>query len=99
MSYKLLVGGYRPSIAVLAFDPSSRHLEIESDSPAPENPSWITTSKSDIYSISEAEGGSVLKLNLGDGVTVTKDAKTNGAPCHVMVSGDRVVVSNVSVRI
>ncbi|KAL1406852.1 hypothetical protein Q8F55_006261 [Vanrija albida] len=98
MSYTLLAGGYRSSIATLAFDPAARTLTTTSDAHTPINPSWVERSASGFYAVSEDEkNGTVFSGVLGDkGVEVTSERKTHGGPCHVHVTkdGSGVVVAN-----
>lgn len=93
MPYKLLLGGYRSTFAVISFDDSPARIKLVKESPAPENPSWIEPSASAaqkstdgsqiLYSLSEGEDGLAFGLELkGDEVTVTQKRKTNGGPAH-----------------
>ncbi len=87
MAYKLLAGGYRPSIATLSFDPSTAKLKVISESPAPKAASWLEPSNSSpkvVYTLSEDEGkGKVLSLDLdGEGVKIGVERETNSGPAH-----------------
>ncbi|WVQ71745.1 hypothetical protein IAR50_001286 [Cryptococcus sp. DSM 104548] len=103
-NYKLIVGGYRENYSLVAFDPSSKEINVISDSPAPENASWVeaaATKSMDgsrvVYSISESEKGKAVSLAVrGDKVTVTSERDTHGGACHVhiMKDGSGIVVAN-----
>ncbi len=91
MTYNLLAGGYRNTFAYLSFEPSSAKLKLVSESPSPENASWIEASTTKfkapsrvLYSLSEdAEKGVAVSLELkGEEVKITQERKTNGAPAH-----------------
>jgi hypothetical protein len=91
MAYQLLAGGYRDSYTILTFDPSNAKLKTVSDSPAPQNASWLEpspkTSGTDgrvVYSLSEDpdKGKGLSLLIKGDKVEVTGERMTNGAPAH-----------------
>lgn len=99
MPYSLLCGGYRDSVAVLAFDGTT--LSAVKESRTPPNPSWIEPSSppSDVFfSLSEQEGGSAVSLKLEEdkSLTVTATVPTHGAPCHVhaLQDGSGVIVAN-----
>ncbi|ODN83216.1 hypothetical protein L202_01401 [Cryptococcus amylolentus CBS 6039] len=103
-SYTLLVSGYRKYFSLVAFDPSTRGIKVLSDSPAPENASWVepaakksTDGSRIVYSLSEAEKGKALSLVVKDDkVTVTSERDTLGGSCHVhiMKDGSGIVVAN-----
>lgn len=86
MPYNLLAGGYRSSIAALAFDPAARTLTKVSDAHTPINPSWLehAPAKGTFYAVSEDEtNGTVFSAVVkDDGVVVTSERKTHGGPCH-----------------
>ncbi|TYJ56647.1 hypothetical protein B9479_002577 [Cryptococcus floricola] len=103
-SYTLLVSGYRTDFSLVAFDSSTRDIKVLSDSPAPENASWVEPAAKKsidgsriVYSLSEAEKGKALSLVVkGDKVTVTSERDTLGGSCHVhiMKDGSGIVVAN-----
>ncbi|CAK9787291.1 putative isomerase YbhE [Cutaneotrichosporon oleaginosum] len=93
MPYSLLAGGYRSGIVRLQFDGTLVQL---SDSPTPQDPSWVEGFSAErAFAISESEG-LVLSLEVGEAVTVRSQAETHGNPAHVHVVAERdaVVVSN-----
>ncbi|WOO84426.1 putative 6-phosphogluconolactonase [Vanrija pseudolonga] len=100
MPYTLLAGGYRSSIAALAFDPAAGTLTKVSDAHTPINPSWLehAPAKNTFYAVSEDEtNGTVFSAVVNDdGVQVTSERKTHGGPCHVHVNkdGSGIVVAN-----
>ena len=93
MTYSLLLGGYRSSISLASFDPSTAKLKLLSDSRAPKNASWIeaastpATKSADgnqvFYSLSEDEKGVAFGLELnGEQVHFTQERVTHGIPAH-----------------
>lgn len=91
--YNLLLAGYRSTFAYTSFDPSTAKLKVISESPAPENASWVEapldpvlkTDNGDkvLYSISENEKGTAYAITLkGDKVEVGNQRGTNGGPAH-----------------
>lgn len=85
MSYQILASGYRPSISLLSFEASSAKLKKVSDSPAPENASWLEPGANGvIYSTSEVPEGEVYSLKLqGEEVKITGKKSAKGEePAH-----------------
>jgi hypothetical protein len=93
MTYRLLLGGYRSTIALITFEASPSKIKLVSESPAPKNASWIQpavshASKGDkgaqiLYSLSEEEKGFAFGIELKDDkVEVTQQRETNGGPAH-----------------
>ncbi|EIW69401.1 hypothetical protein TREMEDRAFT_30617 [Tremella mesenterica DSM 1558] len=98
--YTLVAGGYRSSIALLQFEPSTAKLKLVSESETPENPSWVEKSKVKsgvLYSLSENDDGLALSLALRDDkIIVTGQRKTYGGATHVhcMKDGSGIVIAN-----
>jgi hypothetical protein len=87
MSYSLLATGYRPTISHLTFDPSRAIINVEAESKAPENASWLEPSLAKqgvMYVTSELPEGKVYSLSLKEGeVEITGEAETKGEePAH-----------------
>lgn len=92
MMYNLVLGGYRDTIPLVSFDPSTAKIKVVSETPAPEAPSWVEAAvkpaKGDdlrvIYCVSENEKeGEVCSVTLrADKMEITSRRKTRGAPCH-----------------
>lgn len=88
--YTLLVGGYRPNYSLISFDPTSAQLKVISDSPAPEDASWVEPASLSeekdgsriIYSLSESKGKAVSLKVEGEKVTVVSERDTHGGSCH-----------------
>ncbi|KAK4686675.1 6-phosphogluconolactonase, partial [Tremellales sp. Uapishka_1] len=102
MSYTLIAGGYRPTFALLSFDPATAKLKTLSESKAPSNGSWIETAHPKFpnvfYAVSEEESaGTVVSLKK-DGeslsITATRTAGDGPAHLHVMKDGSGIVVAN-----
>lgn len=102
--YTLLVGGYRPNYSLISFEPTSAQLKVISDSPAPEDASWVEPASLSeekdgsriIYSLSESKGKAVSLKVEGEKVTVVSERDTHGGSCHVHVMKDRsgIAVAN-----
>lgn len=92
MTYQLLAGGYRDTVTLFSFEASPSKIKVISDSPAPQNASWLepSTQSTDagrvVYSLSEdeKEGKGLSLIVKGDKVEVTAERMTNGAPAHGM---------------
>ncbi|KAL7422133.1 hypothetical protein Q5752_002776 [Cryptotrichosporon argae] len=125
MTYHLVAGGYRKSIALLSFEPSTAKIKVVSESPTPENPSWVELaggksqayaptepvsvyslkrelyrpggSPKTLFSLSEAENGAALSLELKDEkLTVTGERATSGGPAHIhaLKDGSGIIAAN-----
>lgn len=98
MSYTLIAGGYRDTLATLRFTPPST-LEVLSESPAPASPSWVEVRGDKVYTVSEVDvDGEAVLGELKDGKTgvkVLKKEVSGGAPCHIAFDEQDVLVSNV----
>jgi len=87
MTYNLLIGGYRKTIANLQFDPSTAKLKKVSESPAPKAASWLepsTVLKNVVYSLNEDDSKpKVISLTIdGDDVKIVSERGTNIGPAH-----------------
>jgi hypothetical protein len=86
-TYSLLAGGYRDSLVLFTFEPSTSKIHVSSENPAPPNASWVEKSHKDpsiFYSLSEDEkAGKAVSLRVKDGkVDVTSERYTNGGAAH-----------------
>ena len=85
MAHKLILGGYRDSIAVASFDPLQQTLKVLKENKAPKATAWIEPSTGDsntFYSLSEEDGVAFGITLDGDKVTTTQQRPTNGGPAH-----------------
>jgi 6-phosphogluconolactonase (cycloisomerase 2 family) len=109
MTYTLLAGGYRDSIAILTFTPPSTaggagKLTLVTEAPSPPSPSWVESAGERVYAVSETDtGGDLAVFDLvrsanGEvmGIKVAHKDEAGVAPCHILRDGERLVVSNVS---
>lgn len=92
--YPLLAGGYRPSIARLAFTPPTASTEAKlaliSESTVPNNPSWIEGFPAE-------EGGKIGAGPGADAVTISRAyslSEDGGLAVSLKVKGDGVEVTS-----
>ncbi|KAK8869679.1 hypothetical protein IAR55_000247 [Kwoniella newhampshirensis] len=108
-TYSFLVGGYRPTLGLVSFDPATAKIKVVSESKAPEKASWIEIAPSKagslasskvLYTISELDKvGKAVSLKLTDDkVEITGERETQGSPAHlhIMKDGSGIVASNFS---
>lgn len=97
-AYNLVLGGYRDTVPLVSFDPSSAKIKVVAEVPGPEAPSWVESAvkpasadKRVVYLVSENEKeGAVVSVTLsGDKMDVTSKRKTRGAPCHSELGENR----------
>lgn len=88
-TYKILLGGYRESILVTSFEPSTAKFKTLSETKTPNCPSWIEKSLAKgsnvFHCVSESEKTPGLAFSFvlkGDEVKVTEQKETKGIPAH-----------------
>lgn len=86
MSYSLLLGGYRNTIAHVSFDASSAKIKVISETECPKNASWIEPASDGktFYTLSEdEEKGAAYSLQLkGEKVVIGNQRDTPPGPAH-----------------
>lgn len=97
-TYKILLGGYRESILVTSFEPSTAKFKTLSETKTPNCPSWIEKSLAKgsnvFHCVSESEKTPGLAFSFvlqGDEVKVTEQKETKGIPAH----GEWIVFESV----
>ncbi|WVO23518.1 uncharacterized protein IAS62_004873 [Cryptococcus decagattii] len=106
--YKFLVTGYRPSLSIFSFEPTTAKIKLVSESsPAPQKATWVELADPSsvpsqgteryLYSLSDANKGSAVSLKLVDDhieITGQRVSHGGGVHIHVMKDGSGIVVSN-----
>lgn len=98
--YKFLVTGYRPSLSIFSFEPTTAKIKLVSESsPAPQKATWVELADPSsvpsqgteryLYSLSEANKGSVVSLKLLDNhIEITGQRVSHGGGVHSMLQKD-----------
>ncbi|WP_274364247.1 lactonase family protein [Paenibacillus thermotolerans] len=101
---KLLVGTYaqadQPGIVLMSLESSNGEMKAVSSVSGIDNPSFLTydPERSIVYSVSETEDGQVYAYKLdretGEFSFLNKRTTDGAYPCHILQSGDILIVAN-----
>ena len=105
MSRKILVASYTSDIITLSWDTTASppSLSVVCTLEVGHNPCWITphtTDRSLVFTVNEQTDGKVkalrYDLNTGKGSVVGETSSGGADPCHIVMSGNELMVANVS---
>jgi hypothetical protein len=99
--YYILVGSYSDDITTLAFDPTSKTLQVVSSLTVGHHPSWIASHNAHpslVWTGLEQSEGKILALNYdkrGNCKVVSDTSSAGSDPCFLWAEKDELIIANV----